>query len=398
MSIAPMPPDEPARIAELESLDVLDTLPERSYDDITRLASQICDVPIALVSLVDSDRQWFKSRIGLDATETSRDVAFCAHAIVDTSQMMIIPDATVDRRFAENPLVVADPNIRFYAGVPLVSETGNALGTLCVMDRKPRLLTTDQRQALEALARQVMNQLSLRQALRHVRQQQKELVAATRQRDNLVAAVSHELRTPLTAVLGFIDILRDEQLAEQDRQEYLATASRQAGELAHIIEDLLVAARLEQRTLKVTRVPVNLQAQIAQVIEGIETFDNHSVEIAAVPLHAWGDPGRVRQIIRNLVTNAVRYGGTNIRIETYPSSGTAHIAVHDDGEPIPETERSEIFSPYGVSTSGRHTTSSIGLGLAISRQLARLMDGDITYHHDQTNSVFDLALPAHANI
>lgn len=210
MSIAPMPPDEPARIAELESLEVLDTLPERSYDDITRLASQICDVPIALVSLVDSDRQWFKSRIGLDATETSRDIAFCAHAIVDTSQMMIIPDTTVDRRFAENPLVVDNPNIRFYAGVPLVSETGNALGTLCVMDRKPRLLTTDQRQALEALARQVMNQLSLRQALRHVRQQQKELVAATRQRDNLVAAISHELRTPLTAVLGFIDILRDQ--------------------------------------------------------------------------------------------------------------------------------------------------------------------------------------------
>lgn len=394
---APVPPDESARLAELEAFRILDTLPEESYDDITRLASQICDTPIALVSLVDHDRQWFKSRIGLETTETSRDVAFCAHAIVKSDEMLVVPDATVDDRFADNPLVLGDPGIRFYAGAPLVTESGHAIGALCVIDRKPRLLTTDQRLALSALARQVMAQMSLRQALDHVSRQQEELTEAIRQRDTVVAAVSHELRTPLTAVLGFIDVLREPEteLADGEREEFLTTAAGQAEELSHIIDDLLVAARLEQNTLRVTRVPVNLQAQIAQVVEGLDAT-SREIEIEALPVRAWGDPGRVRQIIRNLITNALRYGGPEIGVAAYVDGSTAHIRVRDNGAPIPSDDVEVIFSPYRVGSSQAETTASVGLGLAISRQLAQLMGGDITYRHDSSNSVFDLALPAHA--
>lgn len=397
MSKAPLPPDEAARIAELQAFCVLDTSPEQSYDDITRIASEICGAPIALVSFVDSDRQWFKSRVGLDQTETRREIAFCAHAILDSDKMLIVPDAAADVRFADSELVIRDPKIRFYAGAPLTTESGHAIGTLCVMDREPRILTSAQRASLEALARQVMAQLSLRQALEHVQQQQTELVEAIRQRDTLVAAVSHELRTPLTAVLGFIDVLRDDQaeIADDERKEFLATAAGQAGELSHIIDDLLVAARLEQKTLKITRVPVNLQAQVAQVVEGLGTPANRTIEVRAAPARAWGDPGRVRQIVRNLVTNAIRYGGPKIGIHTDSDGRKAHIRVVDNGDPIPGGDVELIFSPYLVSSSRHEVTTSIGLGLAISRQLANLMDGEITYRHDATNSIFDLELPAH---
>ncbi|MDJ0974371.1 MAG: GAF domain-containing protein [Planctomycetota bacterium] len=163
MPAAPEPLKEAERLAALEAYRVLDTEPERSYDDITACAAQLCDTPIALVSLVDKERQWFKSRVGLDATETPRDFAFCAHAILEVGPL-VVRDATVDPRFADNPLVTQAPDIRFYAGAPLVTPEGHGLGTLCVIDREPRELDAQRLEALSALARLVVDQLEMRKA------------------------------------------------------------------------------------------------------------------------------------------------------------------------------------------------------------------------------------------
>lgn len=172
---APKPKNEARRLKILWQYDVLDTVPEEVFDDLTDLAANICGAPIALISLVDEDRQWFKSKIGITIAETSRDVSFCAHAILGDG-LFIVPDAAQDDRFKNLPLVTGPQKIRFYAGAPLVSPDGHALGTLCVLDNQPRVLDDSQQQALIVLARHVVSQLELR---RHSRE-----LAAARENGN----------------------------------------------------------------------------------------------------------------------------------------------------------------------------------------------------------------------
>lgn len=162
--LAALPDTEAVRLQILRDYAILDTPLEAEFDDFTLLASQICGVPIALISLIDEERQWFKSRLGLDVPQTCRDAAFCAHALHHT-EVFLVPDAQKDPRFCDNPLVTGEPFVRFYAGAPLLTAGGHALGTLCVIDHEPRTLTPAQQNALQALARQVMARLELRRMI-----------------------------------------------------------------------------------------------------------------------------------------------------------------------------------------------------------------------------------------
>ncbi len=192
---APIPKNEVKRLNVLWQYDVLDTVPEEVFDDLTDLAAHICEAPIALISLVDEDRQWFKSKVGVSLSETARDISFCAHAIMNQG-ILIVPDATKDPRFKNNPMVIGPQKIRFYAGAPLIAPDGHALGTLCVLDKKPRQLRPEQKQALLVLAHHVISQLELR---RHARELVAARVDGTKQRAELARANTEiaRLRTQL---------------------------------------------------------------------------------------------------------------------------------------------------------------------------------------------------------
>lgn len=218
MSAAPLPGDELARLAVLRKYDVLDTPAEQAFDDAVKLASSICSTPIALVSLIDESRQWFKARVGMDVSETPRDQAFCAHAILSPDQLLVVPDATQDERFADNPLVTGNPDIRFYAGAPLVSASGHAMGTLCVIDREPRELSPMERDALATLARTVVTQLELRRV------------------GNELSAANEQLRT-----LSFIDPLTglgNRRALDLRLREEMARATRHNAPLALLMFDI----------------------------------------------------------------------------------------------------------------------------------------------------------------
>lgn len=217
-----------------------------------------------------------------------------------------------------------------------------------------------------------------------------------RSKDEFIASVSHELRTPLTAVIGFAELLRDADtdLSPAEREEMIGSITEQASDISNIVEDLLVAARTEIDTLHVTQVPVNLRAQLAQVLEASREALSDRIEIVGESVTALGDPGRVRQIVRNLLTNAVRYGGDHIEVRMHSNGSRAYMQVCDDGPGVPEQDRETIFEPYHRSHATPGQPGSVGLGLTVSRALARLMGGDLTYRYENGTSIFEVTLTA----
>ncbi len=206
MRIADVPKDEKKRLDALHSLNILDTESEEAWDRIVQIASKLCKTPISLVSLIDENRQWFKAKVGLGVDETSRDYAFCAHAILG-SELFVVPNAKEDERFADNPLVTSDPDIRFYAGAPFDDGEGNRLGTVCVIDRQPRELDEDQVQGLQLLAEQASRLIRTRRAalmLRNLASSLPELGSK-----EAINEFAHDLRTPLTPAIMHVENLKN---------------------------------------------------------------------------------------------------------------------------------------------------------------------------------------------
>jgi signal transduction histidine kinase len=212
-------------------------------------------------------------------------------------------------------------------------------------------------------------------------------------KDRFVATVSHELRTPLTSVLGFVELLQEGGFDEADRQDILDLVSDEATDLVNLVEDLLTMARAGQESFRVAEVPVDLRAQMRQVLEALEDFRSDEFEIEGVAGRAAGDPARIRQILRNLVTNAIRYGGPSVVIVlSQQDTRWVQIAVVDDGEGIADVDRERVFEPYERAHHDPGKTESVGLGLAVSRTLARRMGGDLTYEYKDGYSRFVLRL------
>jgi signal transduction histidine kinase/ActR/RegA family two-component response regulator len=427
---APIPDSEAARLEELRGYCVLDTPPEQPFDDITALAAQVCRRPIALVSLVDADRQWFKSRHGLDVAETPRDVAFCAHAILNPEQVMVVPDAHRDERFADNPLVTLSPHIRAYAGAPLVGAGGEALGTLCVLDREPADFSEADIAALRALARQAMVQLELRrsdvtmlrtelEAARHrigvleaqVTERTAELQAArdsaeaaNRAKSDFLSQMSHELRTPLNAILGFAQVLRigGGGAATARSLQHVEQIEQAGRHLLELINDLLDLSRIESGTMVVGREPIELRSLCAECVRLVKPMaDAAAITVIdktaeTLPLVVWGDRTRLIQVLMNLLSNGVKYnreGGTVTLTLQAIDELWAELAVADTGPGFTEEQLGSLYQPFNRLGAERSRTEGTGVGLVIAKRLTEMMGGSISVATQQgEGSCFTLRL------
>jgi anti-sigma regulatory factor (Ser/Thr protein kinase) len=304
------PHDEQSRLATLHRYRILDTEPEQRFDDLALLASQICGVPMALITLVDADRQWFKSRVGMSDTETPRSISFCAHAMLEPN-IFLVPDALEDERFRNNPLVTGDPHIRFYAGTSLVSREGQPLGALCVADHVPRKLTDDQMAALDALRRQVQAQLELRRNL--------------------------------------IDL--NAALAARDRAE--ATQERLVQELRAALDEVNKLSELIPlcSTCSLNMVVPAHSSQISKVSEGLEKILRE---------RGWSEDDviAVDLSVREGLANAIRHGcanDPNKQVQccvTFKPPGEVVIVIRDPGPGFDSTTLPNPMEPENFFKSG----------------------------------------------
>ena len=388
---------ETARLNALTGFDILDSDREDAFDDVARLASFICDVPIALVSLIDATRQWFKAEVGLGIRETDRSIAFCAHAI-EGDDLFVVGDATQDARFKENPLVLGDPNIRFYAGSPLQTAEGYNLGTLCVIDNKPRELTPAQRDALQALGRQVVKLLELRK-LAHEQARSNELletarelaVQATEFKSRFLANMSHEIRTPMNGIMGMTELLSETRLDNEQRR-FVSVIQASSGSLLTILNDILDLSKVEAGKLHLESRAFNIREVVESTLELFSGMARtKGIEITSlvhhdVPQIVHGDEGRVRQILRNLLVNAVKFterGHVWVDVEDDVQDADralVRFSVSDTGIGIDPAGQSSLFDAFkqgDESTTRRF--GGTGLGLSIAKQLSELMGGTIGF-------------------
>ncbi len=389
MKSAPLPANEKERLQDLVDLDILDTKLEESYDKLTALAAEISGMPICLISLIDKDRQWFKSHHGLDATETPREYAFCAHAILQ-DDIFEIENALEDERFADNPLVVGDPHVIFYAGAVLKSDKKNNLGTLCLIDHKPNKLSASQKKMLQTIAEQVSIQLELRRNLRNLKEAKDLLQEEDQKKTKFFATVSHDIRSAMNGISGFVHMLQDTPL-NANQTEYVEATKECSKTILEILNDILDVSKIEFGEIELH----NTVFDISQTVYDVMQIFNPEIRKKAlktsisidpeVPQYLNGDVVRYKQILINLVSNAVKFtaeGSINIKLSGTEEAGRKFkfiTEVEDTGIGLSEESQKQLFQPYKQAHAAiRKNYGGTGLGLYICRRLAEAMGGEIT--------------------
>ena len=378
---AQVPDNEAQRLAALASYDILDTDPDEAFDELAALAAQVCEVPIAFVSLVDTCRQWFKSKVGLPVCETPRDVAFCSHAILQPDEVLVVEDAREDPRFADNPLVLEAPRIRFYAGAPLITPEGLPLGTLCVIDQRPRQLGADKIDTLRVLSRQVMTQLQLRKNCSDLERLTTELSCSNNELKEFTYIAAHDLQEPTRKLIAF------SQLLEMDLGDKLSGAVAKdlgfimdaARRMHTLIHDLLELSRVGTR--KTSRKDVSLRDCLQEAMKALELRlqeTDAEVIIDELPTGA-GDATLLTLLFQNLLSNALKFveqGRPRIHVTCGREDNRTIVGVQDNGIGVAAEYAEQIFGPFKRLHS-RDSYEGTGIGLSIANKAVARHQGRI---------------------
>lgn len=380
--IAPdLPPDEKQRLSAVRSYHLLDTLPEKDFDNLTALAAMICDVPISLVTLLDADRNFLKSHYGLPFNESSRDISFCGHTVLDESDLFIVEDARKDARFADNPFV-HDMNATFYAGAKLVNPEGYVLGTLCVFDTKPRTLSSRQKKALVSLAYQVVNLFEARKRNRILLSLQRELRERNQELKNFAGIVSHDMKMPLANIIITSDILRSKYgpLLDDQAIKYLDYLKQSSFTLSEYITRLL--EHYESDNVASANIEI---FDITELLEDIIDLLNISVDCEInlpqenIEMHA--NKSALEQILINLITNSLKYNDKEkieINIDCSEDTHFYNFKISDNGMGIPKDKKQHIFELFATTDAlDREGKKGTGIGLSTVKKLIDRLDGDI---------------------
>lgn len=395
-----IPANESERLAKLNALGILDTIEEQAYDDLTFLAAQICETPISLVSLIDQSRQWFKSHYGIEAKETPREYAFCGHAI-NQDDLLIVEDTEFDERFKDNPLVTGEPKIKFYAGAPLILENDIRVGTLCVIDKEPRILTEQQKLSLLALSRQVVAQLNLRLKIM-------KMSSLDKAKDEFLAMVSHELRTPITSLDGSLKILQHKSAdLHESVKPMLDIASRNSDQVLRIVNDILDLSAMQVGQIKMSDSKVDLIDIAKNSIELNQAYTSKfgcEVELVspkgANSLMVRGDEQRLLQVSANLISNAAKFSnkGGKIVVELAIEDDNVEYSVTDFGEGIEPADQDKLFKKFQQFGFDKNQQQpGTGLGLNITKHILEAHHTDIEFESlpgERTKFFFKLPLVA----
>ncbi|MGO4920417.1 sensor histidine kinase [Maribacter spongiicola] len=373
--------NEKQRLKALKSFNILDTLEEKEYDAITRIAADICDTPMALVSLIDEDRQWFKSHHGIDATETPRDLAFCAHAINTPDSLFVVNDANQDDRFFDNPLVTGGPSVQFYAGAPLNTKDGESIGTLCVIDIKPRKEFTErQRASLKDLADQVMAQLELRRQNIQQKIINEELRIKNDQLKHLSYRLAHDMKTPLlgiSSIVGFIKEDYSDFYKETEIPNYLSIIDNRVEFMESLINGII-------NYNAITNADITLQEfNISKEIESVLNKQTNATKVH-LQLDSCNETinhslNSFHQIFRDLISNSIKFtdkSTIDILIGFKEDQDFYEFTYEDNGPGIPERYWEKVFTLF--EKLGTENTNDTGIGLSTIKALIDKLGGTIS--------------------
>jgi signal transduction histidine kinase len=378
----PFPVNEAERLVALQSYDIIDSGEEKDFDAIASIASAICGTPISLITFIDDKRQWFKSHIGTDLTENFRDLSFCTYAIAGPDEIMIVPDALQDERFATNP-VVTEANVTFYAGVPLINEDGFALGTLCVLDQQSHDFSEAQVEALKTLAKQVVDKIELQRKVSTLEKTNQELINANVLIQKFASMAAHDIKNPLSSIKLTSQALRTRpEITQHDGCLKLVNMNIAATDNLLVLLDEMMAYSKNPNLLLEKKQDFELNQLIRKIISLLvlpETIKialpdgKHSINFSLIA---------IEQILINLLSNAIRYNDKTeglIQIRFKEGIDYYQLEIEDNGMGIPEAYLDKIFlNNFTLKVTDRFNSQGSGIGLATVKDLLYLLDSSIS--------------------